>query len=228
MKSVVDKLKTLDLLKDCSLGELSELSEGVEIIRINADLVVFDAGAPATHCYILLYGSVKMMKPSPNGRQMVMCFLRPPDLVAAGVMMNNPAIYPLSCSTLEDSGFLKIPRESFVRYWSKNPNITACVQQMLMTRMLEFQQDKALAFSKVSQRIAVFLLRSLEAQNALDRSTLHLKLTRKDIADRVGTSVETVIRILSEWTHKGWIATEEQRITLHNREELQKIVDDES
>lgn len=224
MADILQKLKALPLTKDYDERTLIELSQGVEFIRLESDSVLFEAGQPGHFCYIISYGGVKMLKPSPKGRDAVMCFLQPGDIVAAGIMSNNPPVYPLTAVIQEDSGLLRIPRREYVEIWLNKPHIVRTVNQSLMSRMMDFQTDKSLFLSSVPQKVASFLIRTLDHQPQTYGQTIQLRLTRKDIADRVGTSGETVIRILSDWTQKGWISTTDQHITVMNRQALESIL----
>jgi CRP/FNR family transcriptional regulator len=53
---------------------------------------------------------------------------------------------------------------------------------------------------------------------------LGLHLTRQDIADMVGCTLETAIRTLSRWQKEGLIKTEEGIITILNRQELERLL----
>jgi len=54
---------------------------------------------------------------------------------------------------------------------------------------------------------------------------LGLHLTRQDIADMVGCTLETAIRILSRWQKQGLIRTEEGMITILKRQELGRLLE---
>ncbi|GIL16495.1 MAG: hypothetical protein BroJett040_02460 [Oligoflexia bacterium] len=224
MADILQKLKSMELFKDYDERSLIELSQGLEFVRLDADTTLFEAGQPANFCYIISYGGIKMVKPSPKGRDVVMCFLHAGDIVAAGIMSNNPPIYPLTAVTQEDSGLIKIPRREYTEIWQNKPQLMRAVNQSLMSRMVDFQTDKALFLSSVPQKVASFLIRTLDHQPHSYGQTINLRLTRKDIADRVGTSGETVIRILSEWTQKGWITTTDQHISILDRQAVENIL----
>jgi CRP-like cAMP-binding protein len=89
---------------------------------------------------------------------------------------------------------------------------------------MEFQDDKVMTASPVPQKIARFLLRTVDSQAPIYGSRISLKLTRRDIAERVGTTVETVIRVLSKWSQQGWIRIEDQHIDILNREAFEDLL----
>lgn len=218
------KLKALPLFQACDDNLITELSMGLTYLRLNADDVLFSAQEPAHSCYVVTMGSVKLSRMTAGGREAVMCFCRPGDFIAAAIMMNPRPLFPLTSTAMESSGVLQIPRQVYVDVWQGRPEIARSINLNIMGRMMEFQDDKTMSSSPVPEKIARFLLRSLDGQPNIFGNTLNLKLSRKDIADRVGTTVETVIRVLSQWTQKGWITTEDQRIVVMDRAALEALL----
>lgn len=221
---IAAKLKALPVLQGCDDNLLAELASGLKFLRIETGDVLFRAQEPAHSCYIVSMGSVKLSRTTAGGREAVMCFCRPGDFIAAAIMMNPKPFFPLTATSMESSALLQIPRQIYVDVWQSKPEIARSINLNIMGRMMEFQDDKTMSTSPVPEKIARFLLRSLESQPTLYGNTLNLKLSRKDIADRVGTTVETVIRVLSQWTQKGWIATEEHRIVILDRAALEALL----
>jgi CRP-like cAMP-binding protein len=218
------KLKAVPSLAGLDLAILQQLTDGLRFIRVEANETVFRAREAAEFCYIISFGSFKLTRPSPSGKEIVMCFLRPGDFLGAGVMTNAAPQYPLTAVAIEDSGLIQIPRAKYLETWQQIPDLTRQVNVNVMGRLMEFQQDKALSAAPVAYRIANFLLRTLDAQPKHFGDTINLPLTRRDIAERVGTSVETVIRIMSGWSQKGWVVTEDQRITIVDRVALESAM----
>lgn len=222
---VSNKLRSIPLFKQFDDATISRLSEGLTFRRIDAGEFLFHAHSSADFCYIVSYGAIKLVRSLAPGKEVVMCFCQPGEFVGAGVMMNPSPRFPLTAIAVEDSGLLQIPRGRYVEIWQSDPTVARAVNLSIMGRVMEFQDDKVMAVTPVPQRIAKFLLRTLDQQPPQFGNRLNLRLARKDIAERVGTSVETVIRVLSQWTHSGWIETEEQRITVLDRAKLEAMID---
>jgi CRP/FNR family transcriptional regulator len=224
---LVAKLRAISLFHGFDEQRLHSLSEGLNFRRIDAGEVLFHADNSAEQCFLLSYGAVKLQKQMPGGKEVVMCFCRAGGFIGAGVMLNPHPRYPLTAFAVEDSGLLVIPRRIYIEVWQSQPEVAKAINTALMGRMMEFQEDKAMAVTPVPKRVAHFLLRTLDQQSIEMGNRLNLKLSRKDIADRIGTSVESVIRILSQWTQNGWILTEEQRITILHRRSLENLLETE-
>jgi len=224
---LVAKLRAIPLFRGFDEQRLQSLRTGLGFSRIDAGETLFRTGDNAELCFLLSYGAVKLQKQMPGGKEVVMCFCRTGGFIGAGIMLNPSPRYPLTAYAVEDSGLLVIPRKIYTEVWQAQPDVAKVINTSLMGRMMEFQEDKAMAVTAVPKRVAHFLLRTLDQQSIDMGNRLNLKLSRKDIADRIGTSVESVIRILSQWTQNGWILTEEQRITILQRGSLENLLEAE-
>lgn len=221
---IASKLRPLPIFEGVDQRTLSLLAEGLIFRRVAANEVLFHALDPAGCCYVVSYGAVKLWRSSPQKKEMVMHFCRAGEFIAAAIITNPQPKYPVNATVMEDSGLLQIPRRVYVDVWQAIPQIAQRVNMQVMGRMLEFQEDKVMIASPVPQKIARFLLRTVDSQAPIYGNRIGLKLTRRDIAERVGTTVETVIRILSKWSQQGWIRIEDQHIDILNREAFEALL----
>jgi CRP-like cAMP-binding protein len=84
---------------------------------------------------------------------------------------------------------------------------------------------KNLAVEKVERRIASILLKLIEKAGEKDEKgiTLTMHLTRQDIAEMAGTTVETTIRVMSRLKKEGVLKSIEGKIVILNIERLTEI-----
>lgn len=221
---IAAKLRSLPIFEGVDPKTLGALSNGLVFRRILADEVLFHALDPAECCYLVSYGAVKLWRSSPQKKEMVMHFCRSGEFIGAAILMNQDPRYPVNATAMEDSGLIQIPRRIYIDVWQATPQIAQRVNVQIMGRLMEFQDDKVMTASPVPQKIARFLLRTVDSQAPIYGSRISLKLTRRDIAERVGTTVETVIRILSKWSQQGWIRIEDQHIDILNREAFEALL----
>ena len=91
--------------------------------------------------------------------------------------------------------------------------------------MAALQQQKVMGKAPLQSKVATLLLHLLDQQQAGENNQMiAIPLTRKEIADSVGASVESVIRVMSEWSKKGFILTNNQKITLVKPEKLIELI----
>lgn len=101
------------------------------------------------------------------------------------------------------SEVISIPKSTFSFFWKNNLDLMNRMNSILYQRMSTIQDDKMLFSSPLRNRIALLLLRHLEQVNGTSMQSLSLPLTRQEIADSLNVTVESVIRIMSEWTEEG-------------------------
>jgi CRP-like cAMP-binding protein len=217
------KLQVLPVFQGLEPKLLTSLTQGLVFRRVRDGEHLFRFQDPADNCFIVSYGSIKLWRLSPQKKEMVMCFCVNGDFIGAPIMTNPNPKYPVGAVAMEDSGLIQIPRRVYIDVWQAQPIVAQRVNMQIMVRMMEFHEDKALAASPVPQKIARFLVRTVDAQPSLYGNRVSLKLTRRDIAERVGTTVETVIRVMSKWSKDGWIHAEDQHIDILNRTALETL-----
>jgi CRP/FNR family transcriptional regulator, nitrogen oxide reductase regulator len=88
------------------------------------------------------------------------------------------------------------------------------------------QKIKELAAGGVEYRIAHLLLKLADRigeEATADGITIPIVLSRQDIADLVGTTVETAIRVMSRWRKMGIVVNDKKGIIIRDRETLEDL-----
>ena len=77
----------------------------------------------------------------------------------------------------------------------------------------------------LSERLARALLRlaTYNGTPTKDGLMIQMRLTRQDLADMTGTTVETAIRVMSRFRKQGWITTQRGRVVIKQPEELETV-----
>jgi CRP/FNR family transcriptional regulator len=189
------------------------------------DTVFWEGDAPQWLC-LVKKGKVKILKHTAAGRDILL------EVVPAGEIFGAVAVldekpYPATAAAMEPSTVLKLRRCDLVPLTAKNPNLVRELSIALGQRLRQAHNlARSLAAESVESRIAGLLIRLAEQRGlqAPDKKsvTIDVPLSRRDIADMAGTTIETAIRILSRFTKEGWIHTEGKRITLKDKKALLK------
>lgn len=219
-------LKNLDLFRSISDKCLKKIVPYLEIVHVPHKQMVFRKGEAIENIFLILYGSVKIQESLDNQTVKVFNYLAQNEFLGIAMAGLPQPRYPACAQSNEDSTFLKIPLSLFFDVLIQIPEIRKATAQQTSERFLEFQNDLCRSQKLVPHRIADFLLRLLDRQamaQAPDQGRIEIPLIRCDIADRVGTQSETVIRILSLWTKRGWIKTESHHIEILDRQALMEV-----
>jgi CRP/FNR family transcriptional regulator len=190
---------------------------------------IFSEGDPSDWFYILMSGKVKITKLSHDGREIIIELISPPDFFGGfAVLKGFP--YPANAVAMEDSDILKISRHNLLKIIDRFPNIMYEITSNLGDRIREFHDTlKNIALERVESRIAALLLKlSDKAGQKTDGSIMiDMRLTKQDIAEMVGTTVETTIRVMSKFKKSGFIADKDGKIVVKKPDELKAIVSPE-
>ena len=181
--------------------------------------VIFFEGDPASNIYEVADGSVMLYKLLPDGRRQVVEILGPGDLF--GVPAGD--VYDTSAETLTETLVHMISRKD-----AENSNdIQEHMKKCLVSQVQSLHEHAVLLGRKSAhERVASFLMRFVPSrgdfgcigpQDDEDQSVVTLHMTRQEIADYLGLTIETVSRVLSDLKRRKVITMEKQdRIRVMN------------
>lgn len=178
--------------------------------------VIWLAGAPSTMVVVVGSGFTKMTRSSAQGSEMAIELLGPGQCMGLLVAIEGRE-YPLSAIAVTNCWYLKIPSRELMEIYNANPDFRDHIVRGLGPRLRKAHDMVArMSSGKVEQRIAAVLLILLDSYGEpLDKGTrIAVPLTRQDLAEMAGTTVETSIRVMSRLQKEGILATDRQMITV--------------
>jgi len=220
----VDKsefLGRVTLFKSLGQRERKEIQELFHEQRVERDQVVFLEGDPAEYVHIVLVGKVKIVKQAPTGKELILEVFAPAEVFGGATLLLER--HPASAISMEPGALLGLARADYQALLKRFPPMALQIVELLRHRLAEAHQViRGLAAERVETRVArlLFKLADKTGVAAEGGTRLGLHLTRQDVADMVGCTLETAIRVLSRWQKDGLIKTEEGVITILSRAEL--------
>ena len=215
-------LKKIDLFKNLSDGELKELEPYHAAVLYKKKETIFSEGEQPEWFYVVVKGKVKVTKLSHEGKEIILEVISPYDIFGGvAVLRNFP--YPANAVAMEDSEVIKISRKNLMRLVDRFPNLMYCIALQLGDRMKSsYDSLKNIALERVEARIAALLLKlSNKVGVETDKGLLiDMRLTKQDVADMVGTTVETSIRTFSKFKKQGLLTDSNGKIVIKDREGL--------
>lgn len=193
--------------------------------RVEAKEFVFAEGDAATHVYRVETGAVALFKVLADGRRQIVGFAYPGDLIGLGAegehVMNAQAIKPTRLRCLPMSGLH--------RSVAQDPSLAFKLYQAI-ARELASARDLMLTTGQRSatERVVSFLLAFARrnARNGQDPSAFELPMTRADIGDFLGLTIETVSRTFTKLKTMGLIELpQSNRVKLININALESLAD---
>ena len=180
-------------------------------------------GAPSEFFAVAGTGFVKMTHTSPQGAEIAVELLGPGQCFGLLVALEG-RIFPLSAVAVTQCWYLKVPTRLLQEIYQNNEKLRDQILRAVAPRLRRAHEMMSrMSSGKVEQRIAAVLLilsESYGRQGKLGGIRLNVPLTRLDIAEMAGTTVETCIRVMSKWQKSRIVTTDRQVITLRNLDML--------
>jgi len=197
-----------------SLSETMQLMGAMMAYPHNTE--IFGENEPADYLYKVISGSVRTYKILSDGRRQVGGFYLPGDIF--GLEFSDE--HTLSAEAISDAKVLVVKSSALSALAARDPSVA---QQLfaLTGRELHRVQDRILLLIKnARERVASFLLEM--AERASENNAIELPMSRQDIADYLGLTIETVSRTLSslETASAIEVSASSRRIVLRNRAAL--------
>jgi CRP/FNR family nitrogen fixation transcriptional regulator len=185
------------------------------------DETIFDQDAPADRVYQLISGSVRTCRILRDGRRQIEAFHFPGDVFG----LERGAAHRVSAQTLGQALVRVMPRAALDALAAERGDVARRLLE-LTTDSLRRSQDHALMLGRraACERVAALLLDLAERTGA--EVLLDVPMSRQDMADYLGLTIETVSRTLTQFQQDGLIALPAARkVLLRDRGALEAMVD---
>lgn len=184
--------------------------------------IIFYEGNSSFGLYCIYSGRIKLYKTGIDGRQQIVRISNAGDLLGYRSLFSDEP-YHATAEVLEDASVCCIDKKSFFPVLLKNPDLALAVIKKLAVE-LRTAEDLAtsIAHKSVRERMAELLLILKESYGKPDRKGIRidLRLSREEMADMIGVTQETAIRLLSEFKKDGLIDVKERDITILDHKAL--------
>jgi CRP/FNR family transcriptional regulator len=223
----ISKLPMFSGMRD---SELEKLSDSFIISDIDKNKFLFEEGVGAHWMFFVLEGRVKLLAHSQSGKDVILKIASEFDLLTDnGVIHNAESEYIYSAQALENSTIAKVSVIDFKNIINNN-NIVSLNMNSILDKYLKesYLILKDMALEKVERRIAINILKLAKrtGERIKEGIKLNIKLSRQDIANLSGTTIETAIRVMSKFKKDALITEEKGSITIINRHRLVSIAED--
>jgi CRP/FNR family transcriptional regulator len=213
---LLKRLQTFDFLRGLDQETLAVLAKSAVWKVFPPDAVVFWEGDMEANLYYLQYGSLKVLKASPDGREQVLRFISAGEIFnEVGVLARRPN--PATALALEESGIWLIPREALEALVLAHPQIALQIIENMADKIIGLVTLASdLSLKTVEARYAKLLLEEAEG-DVIERRRW---TTQTELAARLGTVPDVLSRIIRELSKAGLIEMDRQQIRIVDRKGL--------
>jgi CRP/FNR family transcriptional regulator len=228
MSDLGDVLRTTPVFRSLSSLDRETVAQAASIRQYGKGDTIFEEGEPSDAFYTITSGRVKIFKMLPSGKDLILEIFGKGDPVGA-VAAYDGRPFPASAVALENTTCLMIPRVQFFRLLEQHPSLVRGLLLGLTHRLIELTNRLAeLSGSTIERRFARLFLKLSSEMGRQERggTFVPLSLSRQELADMTGTTIETCIRIMSRWGKQEIVRTEKDGFVILNRKALETVAAD--
>lgn len=226
MASVEELLRSSPLYRNLSLEDQRRLA-AVSLARIyEKGDVIFSEGDAPDFLVTIASGRVKVLKTIPSGKELILEIFGPGDPVGAVVAYEGRP-YPASAVALERSACILVRRSEFFALLEGHPSFVRGFLTGMAQRIVELtRRIPEVAGGRVDTRFAHLFLKLADRMGRPDPRGrfVPLPLSRQELADLAGTTIETCIRLMSRWGKEGIVITERDGFLVQDAAALERLV----
>jgi CRP/FNR family transcriptional regulator len=217
-----DLLRKIPFFRRLSPPLRGRIAEVARLKAYDRGDLIFAEGDPSDAFMVIVSGRVKVFKATPAGKEIIL------EIFGAGDPLGAVAVYEsapffASALALEASEVLRIEQATFFRLLEQDPAMVRGLLSGLTIRLAELTRRLAeLSGARVEARFARLFLKLCDRIGTRDRGGVFvaMPLSRQELADLTGTTIETAIRIMSRWQKENVLLTEKDGFVVLDREAL--------
>jgi CRP/FNR family transcriptional regulator, cyclic AMP receptor protein len=218
-------LRTVPIFSELSEEDITSLAHLALRKRYPKDTVVFFENEEGDFFFTILEGRIKVTILGDDGREVILSVLGPGDFFGEMALLDNE---PRSATAIavEESELLSLHRNDFQSVLNDNRSITSALIRVLSARLRRANhQISTLALLDVYGRVARVIVDMAreEGKRLRDGRIAFRRATHQEIANRIGTTRETVTRMLKDLERQGLIHVEGKEIVV--QPDFEKVFD---
>jgi CRP-like cAMP-binding protein len=198
--------------------------EGEKKIQTHAKKqVIYSEGDHPIRLYYLAKGKVKTYHTNKDGKYFITSFIQEGEFFGFVDILENQS-YRESADALEESQIISVSATDFLHRIKENIHLEVFFRKALTSYLLKNEKLLVeMAYQSLRMRVAMVLVELAQTYGTSLSEPLTIKLSREDLASRVGTATESVIRTLSDFKKEGYLDVKGGEMTLKNIEGLAKL-----
>ncbi|MBS1705153.1 MAG: Crp/Fnr family transcriptional regulator [Armatimonadetes bacterium] len=211
-------LKSSTLLNGLTEDQLSQLAMNSVIAYAEKSEVLWFSGQKVDFFGVVGTGFVKMTSVGPNHQEITTEIMGPGQVFGLLGALNGMGC-PQSAKAVTGSWYLKVNKSEFLPHYHSNTVLREHIFRRTSYRLHQaFDLIAHLSVGTVEQRVAAVLLVLTKSfgQEKDGGILLDVPLTRQEISELAGTTVESTIRVISKWQKRGWVETNARHILLRS------------
>ncbi len=189
------------------------------------DEFLFDEGSFPKHLICIISGKIKVFQLGVDGKEQIV------HMIKSGDIMGHRAICAedsFSCSAvaIDDTKVVLIPKSVFLELMNSNPKLGLRIAQLLANELKDAETKIThMAQDSVKLRLAFTLMELIKNYGFKnDQKTLNINMTREDLSALVGTTRESITRVLHDFDQDNIIELKGRQIIIPSVDPIQRFI----
>lgn len=186
---------------------------------------IFHEAEPAERIYFVVDGRVKIVKAT-GARDIILEILGAGEPVGAVAAFERRA-FPATAIAIESSTILSLPEREFFQLLESHPEMMRHLLAALTMRLMMVNKRLADMTGSAEVRAARLFLTLAQRMGVLrdGQTFIPLALSRQELADLLGTTLETAIRLMSRWQKENFVLTERDGFLIPDVQVVRLVAD---
>lgn len=226
MDRKLEMLKRIPMFNELNEEELSKIAPIMVLRQYPKHSTVFVQGQKLSTIYFIQSGIIKTIKVDKNGNEQVLCLLQKGEMFPH-VGFFNDVPYPGTAISVTDCQLFSILVDDFDRLLDMNPLIMKSVMKSMDKRLHYLQRRLQEVISgDVFHKVVSSLIRFVEDYGVAkkDGVSIAIPFTHQDLANMLGTSRESVNRVLNQLKKNQILQINRKGIFVSNLDALKKLL----
>lgn len=219
-------LRASTLLNSLNEDQVSELAGKSHMAFAERGSIIWLDGSNVDFFGVVGVGFIKMTRSTSAGQAVTTEIMGPGHVFGLlGVIDGHGC--PQTAQTVCNTWYLKVSKRSFLEVYKENVVLKEHLLRRTSNRLrTSFDMLAKMSTMRVEQRIAAILFMLAESYGTQNGEALLIEvpLTRQDLAEMAGTTVETAIRVMSAWQKQGLVTTKQKNVVIRKPEILAQLL----
>ena len=214
-------LQMVDIFQDLSPEEIEEIDRATTMSSCRRGRILYMPEDTSEVLFLLKEGRIQLYRISPDGKKLVIATVGPGAIFGEMALIGQ-GMHNTFAEAIDDSVLYVMGRSDVERLLLTKPNVALRIFETLGRRLSEAEvRLEVIAFKGIPARLASLLLQLAEEAGS-DTVT---GFTHQDLGEQIGTYRETTTQTLNTFKSSGLIEIGRKRITILDREGLERIAD---
>lgn len=191
-------------------------------MKLDRGQFVFFEGDTASALYLVESGVVEANVIHGDGKVYIFHFIFPGEIFGEGVVYGQD-FYPFSAVARKEASIWRIMKDDLSGMLEQDPDLEKYILQMVGRKLdSSYIKARCIAGERVERRVACILLKTMDEHAGIPGcpERLDTPLTNRDISGLIGSTEETVSRVMSRLKKEGIVGTRDKQLKVLDRDAL--------